>query len=197
MAGLNQKKRLTEGNMIKQDKIFAVGDITAKIKDAKAVALADYRGITVSQATQLRDKIKSSGGKLQVIKNTLFLRAIRNNNYKIEREKLDGPTIVLFANDDEVSPIKTLATFAKSTEGLLPWKIGFMDGRILSAEELEKLANISSKVDLQTKLVGLLFSQPTRLAYALNYNLQKLVLVLNSIKEVNKNGKGRRINQTN
>ncbi len=168
--------------MIKQDKIFAVEDITAKIKDAKAVALADYRGITVSQATQLRDKIKSSGGKLQVIKNTLFLRALRNNNYKIERKKLDGPTIVLFANDDEVSPIKALAAFAKTAEGLLPWKIGFMDGRILSAVELGKLADISSKVDLQTKLVGLLFSQPSRLVYALNFNLQKLVIALNGIK---------------
>ncbi len=168
--------------MIKQDKIFAVEDITAKIKDAKAVALADYRGITVSQATQLRDKIKSSGGKLQVIKNTLFLRALRNNNYKIERKKLDGPTIVLFANDDEVSPIKALATFAKTAEGLLPWKIGFMDGKILSAEELGKLANISSKIDLQAKLVGLLFSQPTRLVRCLNYNVQKLVLVLNAVK---------------
>ncbi len=168
--------------MTKQDKIFAVEDITAKIKDARAVALADYRGITVSQATQLRDKIKSSGGRLQVIKNTLFLRALRNNNYKIEREKLDGPTIVLFANDDEVSPIKALATFAKTSEGLLPWKIGFMDGKILSAEELGKLANISSKVDLQAKLVRLLFSQPTRLVRCLNHNTQKLVLVLNAVK---------------
>lgn len=168
--------------MLKQDKIFAVEDITTKIKDAKAVALADFRGITVSQATKLRDKIKTSGGKLQVIKNTLFLRALRNNNYKIEREKLDGPTIVLFANADEVTPIRTLALFAKATEGLLPWKIGFMDGKILSAEELGKFASISSRVDLQAKLVGLLFSQPSRLAYALNYNLQKLVLVLNAIR---------------
>jgi len=168
--------------MVKQDKIFAVEDIAAKIKDAKAVALADFRGITVSQATQLRGKIKSSGGQLQVIKNTLFLRALRNNNYKIEREKLDGPTIVLFANDDEVTPIKTLALFAKTTEGLLPWKIGFMDGRILSAEELGKFAGIPSRIDLQAKLVGLLFSQPSRLVYALSYNLQKLVIVLNGVK---------------
>lgn len=168
--------------MVKQDKIFAVEDITAKIKDAKAVALADFRGITVSQATSLRDKIKSSGGKLQVIKNTLFLRALRNNNYKIEKEKLDGPTIVLFANEDEVTPIKTLALFAKTTEGLLPWKIGFMDGKILSAEELGQFANISSRPELQAKLVGLLFSQPSRLVYALNFNLQKLVIALNEIK---------------
>lgn len=168
--------------MHKQDKIFAVDDISAKIKDAKAVALADYRGLTVSQATKLREKIKSSGGQLQVIKNTLLLRALRNNNYKIEREKLDGPTMVLFANSDEVSPIKVLASFAKTTEGLLPWKIGFMAGKILSADELKTFAALPTKIELQGKLVGLLFSQPSRLTYSLNYNLQKLVIALNGVK---------------
>ena len=167
--------------MVKQNKIFAVEDATAKVKDAKAIALADYRGITVSQATLLRRKVKEAGGQLQIIKNTLLLRALRSNDYKIEPEKLQGPTMVLFANEDEISPLKAFSVFAKTTNGLLPWKAGFMAGKSLSLEELGQIAAIPGKIDLQAKLVGLLFSQPSRLAYSLNYNLQKLVIVLSAI----------------
>jgi len=169
--------------MVKQSKIFAVEDIKAKIKDAKSVALADYRGLTVSQATKLRNTVKESGGTLQVIKNTLLLRALRENGYKIEGEKLDGPTMVLFSNEDEILPVKAVAGFAKTTEGLLPWKIGFMNGQVLSSEELGKFASLPAKIDLQAKLVGMLASQPQRLVYALNYNIRKLVIALNQIKE--------------
>ncbi len=168
--------------MVKQNKIFAVDDATAKVKDAKAVVLVDYRGITVSQATQLRRKVKEAGGQLQIIKNTLLLRALRSNDYKIDPEKLEGPTMVLFANQDEISPIKAFSLFVKTTNGLLPWKAGFMAGKSLTAEELGKMALIPGKIDLQAKLVGLLFSQPSRLAYSLNYNIQKLVLALSAIK---------------
>jgi len=168
--------------MLKQNKIFEVDNVSAEIKSAKTVALVDYRNLTVSQATLLRDKIKQSGGQLQVIKNSLLLRALRNNGYKLKADQLEGPTMVLFANEDEIGPIKALAVFSKTTEGLLPWKIGFMAGNVLSAEDLAKFASLPAKIDLQAKLVGLLYSQPSRLVYALNYNIQKLVMALNEVK---------------
>ncbi|MBU2577691.1 50S ribosomal protein L10 [Patescibacteria group bacterium] len=171
--------------MKKQDKFYEVDNLTAKIKDAKSVALVDYRGITVSQATQLRNKVKEAGGELQVVKNNLFFRALRQNDYKIPKEKLEGPSLALFANADEINPLKALVTFAK-TSGLLPFKIGFMEGKVLSNEELDRFANLPGKQELQAKLVSILAQQPSRLVYALNYNLQRLALVLNEIKNSRK-----------
>jgi len=167
--------------MKKQEKVFEVENLTAKIKDAKAIAVADYRGLNVSQTSQLRERVKEAGGELQVVKNNLFYRALNQSNYEIEKARLDGPSLVLFANDDEVSPIKVLAAFGKVL-GLLPFKIGFIAGKVYFAEELGKLATLPAKLDLQAKLVGLLASQPGRLAYSLNWNLQKLVIALNEVK---------------
>jgi large subunit ribosomal protein L10 len=167
--------------MKRQDKIFEVQNLSAKVKDAKAVALVDYRGLSVTQATQLRQKVAEAGGELQVTKNRLLLRALRDNQYRVEEKKLEGPTLTLFANADEISPLKTLVNFGKNI-GLLPLKLGFMEGRVLSAEEMARFAALPGKLELQAKLVGMLASQPSRLVYALNYNLQKLALLLNEIK---------------
>lgn len=170
--------------MKKQTKIFEVQNLTAKIKDAKAVAVADYRGLKVSQMSQLREAVRQAGGELQVVKNTLFYRALDQNNYQIEKAKLDGPSLALFANSDEISPIKALAAFGKAL-GLLPFKIGFIARKVYLAEELNKLAALPAKIDLRAKLVSILAIQPRRLAYSLNWNLQKLVLVLSKIKKNN------------
>jgi len=168
--------------MKKTEKIFEVDNLKAKIGAAKSIALADYKGITVAQITALREKIKEAGGELQVVKNTLFSRALSESGYKeIDKNKFFGPSLALFANADEIAPLKTLAAFAKGIS-LLPFKIGFLAGKILSADELSKFATLPPKIDLQAKLVGMLASQPRRLAYSLNYNLQKLVLVLNQVK---------------
>jgi large subunit ribosomal protein L10 len=168
--------------MKRQTKVFEVQNLSAKIKDAKSVALADYRGLTVSQATELRHKVKDAGGELQVVKNNLMLRALRTNDYKVESEKLEGPTLALFANTDEITPLKALFAFAKTT-GLLSLKLGFMTGQVLSADDLTRFASLPSKKELQAILVGMLAGQPSRLVYSLNWNLQKLVAALGQIKE--------------
>ena len=93
--------------MKKQDKIFEVQNLSAKIKDAKTVALVDYRGVSANQATELRHKIRESGGDIQVVKNRLFLRALRENRYRVPEKELKGPTLAIFANQDEISPLKT------------------------------------------------------------------------------------------
>lgn len=167
--------------MKKSEKVFEVENLAAKIKEAKSVTLADYRGITVAQITALRDKVRAIGGELQVVKNTLFTRALKEAGVKDPSSPLTGPTLVLFANDDEIAPLKTLAVFGKQAN-LLALKLGFMADKILSGEELNRLASLPTKLELQAKLVGMLASQPSRLVYSLNWNLQKLVLVINGIK---------------
>lgn len=167
--------------MKKQEKVFEVQNLSAKIKEAKSVALADYKGLNTSQLNDLRNKVKEAGGELQIVKNTLLARALKENNYKVEKADISGSSIALFSLADEISPLKALAAFAK-TVSLLPFKIGFMAERLITADELKQLASLPSRFELQTKLVGLLIGQPSRLVYALNWNLQRLVIALNGVK---------------
>jgi len=167
--------------MKKQEKIFEVENITAKIKEAKALALAEYYQLTANQAVELRDKIKQAGGSLQVIKNTLLLRALKANNYPTDDLKIEGQNITLFCEKDEIAPLKVFKEFAKKTS-LLPFKIGFLAGNVLSAEELNRLAAILPREQLQGKLVNLLANPTQRLASSLSWNLQKLVIALNEVK---------------
>lgn len=169
--------------MKRSEKVFEVENLAAKIKEAKSVALADYRGITVAQITALRDKVRTVGGELQVVKNTLFTRALKDAGVKELDTPLTGPTLVLFANDDEIAPLKALAVFGKQAN-LLALKLGFMAEKTFSGEELNRLASLPTKLELQANLVGLLSSPPRRLVYSLNWNLQKLVLVINGIKNM-------------
>lgn len=167
--------------MKRSEKVLEVENLTLKIKEAKAVALADYKGLNTSQANQLRDKVRAAGGELQVVKNSLFERALRQNNYKIKRDEITGTSLALFSHADEIAPLKILAAMGK-TLNLLPLKIGFMAGQILTAEELNRFASLPGKKELQAKLVGLLAGQPSRLVRALNWNIQRLVLALNEVK---------------
>jgi len=165
--------------MKKQEKVFAVDNLTAKIKEAKAVILTDFRGLTMNQFNQLREKVSAVGGELSVVKNTLFKRALKASDY--QPQEINGPTLALFAKEEETSPLKIISAFGK-TLGLLPFKLGFMTGRVISAEELSRLASLPAKGELQARLVSLLANQPTRLVRSLNWNLQKLVLVLEGVK---------------
>lgn len=167
--------------MNKQDKIFEVQNLTAKIKNAKAIAFTDFGKLTVAQINQLREKVKEAGGELQVVKNNLVYRALRDNNYKVDKSKFDGQNLAVFANTDEVGPLKALVTLGK-TFSALPLKIGFMNGQIFTPEELSRFAALPSKIQLQAKLVGMLASPTVRLVRSLNWNLQKLVLVLEAVK---------------
>lgn len=168
--------------MKRQDKIFEVKNLEAKVKESKSVALVDYRGMTVAQATELRRKIREAGGELQVVKNNLFYRALLANKYQIDKAKLEGPTLALFAAADEISPLKALVAFGKKSD-ILPLKLGFMDGKVLSAEDVARFAALPAKQELQAKLVGMLASQPSRLVYALNWNIQKLVMALGQVRD--------------
>lgn len=170
--------------MKKQEKIFEVENLTAKIKEAKSVALADYRGLTAGQMATLRSLVKKAGGKLQVVKNTLLLRALANAKLIEEDLKLEGPTLALFAKEDEFSPLKALVSFGKANN-LLALKFGFFEGEFQDSERISQIASLPGKEELRAKLVGLLAQPSHRLVYDLNFNLQKLVIIL---KEVNIDG---------
>ncbi len=158
----------------KEDKVAA---LVKKIADAKSLTFANYHGLTANQIAALRAKIKAAGGELLVEKNTLVKLALGKNKINVENDQLVGPTAAIFAYEDEISPIKEIATLNKET-GFPTFKFGLFYKNILDAQELESLAKLPSKDQLRAKVVGTLRSPIYGIVNVLGANLRNLVSVL-------------------
>ncbi len=162
----------------KEVKVENVKSLSEKIKRAKTMAFADYRGLTVNQISALRKKVKEAGGEILVTKNTLIKRALSENKYPdFDPKNLEGPTAAIFAFEDEILPIKTVADGAKAT-GLPAFKFGFFEKRLLDVSGLNQLANLPSKHELQAKVVGALSGPMYGFVSVLGGNIRNLVSVL-------------------
>jgi large subunit ribosomal protein L10 len=168
--------------MTNQRKIFTVQNLTEKLKDAKSLILTDYRGLTVDQISELREKVKESGGELEVVKNTLLARAATEAKVKFEENSLAGPTAVIWAWDDEIAPIKAVYSFSKEA-GLPEIKSGLFGNEVILPDKIKELARLPGLEGLRAKLVGTLSSPTYGLVNSLNWNLKKLVYILKARQE--------------
>lgn len=163
-------------------KASLVSDISDLLSRSKSVAVVDYRGLRVSQATELRRLVKKAGGQILVTKNTLFKIALRNNNPKLaDNSELTGTSAYIFSLDDEIAPIKAIADYSKKNT-LPTFKLGFLGDRVLTAAEITQLAALPDKNTLIAKTLGTLNSPIFRLVYSLNWNISKLVRTLDAVK---------------
>jgi len=156
-------------------KKFLVASLSEDIKSAKAIAVVDYTGLKVSQATALRQAVKKSGGKVIVTKNTLFKIASG-----IKDIKLSGLSAYILSLTDEISSIKAVAEFSKKN-GILKFTSGILGDRVLTAQEVTDLAAIPSKEILIGKMLSSLKSPLYGIAAALNWNISKLVRTLKEV----------------
>ncbi|MBU3957196.1 50S ribosomal protein L10 [Patescibacteria group bacterium] len=163
--------------MVKSDKVYTVQNLIEKLKQAKAVVLADYHGLKVSQIAELRQNVKKAGGEFEVVKNTLLNRAADETKIKIDPEALQGPTAVLWAYEDQIVPLKALMDFVKVND-LPKIKFGLLDQVVTPLERIKYLANLPTKEELKVKLVRTLQSPIFGLNNALSWNLRKLIYVL-------------------
>lgn len=149
--------------------------LQTKISQAKSIVFADASGLTVNQQRELRQAVKLAGGELIVAKNSLLKIALG------VKEFLPGPTVTLFAFEDEIAPIKALAEFAKSNS-LPKIKAGFLAKEPLTKEQIEQLAQLPTKVELLAKTVGTLNAPITGFVNVLAGNIRKLIYVLKAVK---------------
>lgn len=162
-----------------------VEKLREKILKAKSIILVDYRGLTVEEDTDLRNKLRKANLEYKVIKNTLILFAVRDGDLKELSEYLNGPTAVAFSFDDEMAPSKILAEYAKKNEKL-ELKGGIVDGKIVNANEIKIIATIPPKEVLISKLMGSLNAPASGLVNVLNGNIRGLVVALNAIAQKQK-----------
>ncbi len=171
--------------MPNQKNIEEVKRLSEKVKQAKSIVLADYRGLPVNLQQKLRRQIREAGGELLVAKNTLLNIALKQEKVELPKDfatLLQGPTITLLAYEDEVAPIKALAEFAK--ENKLPQvKCGFLGKESLSADKVEELSKLPTKLDMIAKTVGTIKAPLTGFVNVLSGNLRNLIYALEAIKQ--------------
>lgn len=139
-----------------------------KFSKAKLVILVDYRGINVADVTDIRAKLrKDENTQYLVAKNSLLKFAVKGTDYEGIAEKLEGPTAVIFSDEDYVGPAKILYDFAKDNE-FYQIKGGIMDGKVIEANEIIKLAKLPSRETLLTQLATVLLANIRNVAVVLD-----------------------------
>lgn len=128
---------------------------TTKFKDAAAVVVVDYRGLTVEQVTELRKQLRDSGIEMRVIKNSILSRAANAAGLEGMDDVFKGPTAIAFSNEDVVAPAKIIANFAKEAEAL-EIKGGVISGKVSSVEEINTLATLPDHNGLLSMLLSVL-----------------------------------------
>jgi large subunit ribosomal protein L10 len=137
------------------DKVAAVAEVTQNLNDSAATLLTHYRGLSVPELQQLRAELRKANASYRVIKNTLSKRAMAEAGIEGLDELLEGPTALVFCQEDPVGPAKALKAFAKDHPDLQV-RGGYLDGEVLDEAEAIKLADLESREELLARLAGLM-----------------------------------------
>ncbi|HUJ55699.1 MAG TPA: 50S ribosomal protein L10 [Gaiellaceae bacterium] len=162
--------------MKKDQKQQVVDELTRRLQAAETLLVADYRGLTMPQIDELRTRLLASGARFRVVKNTLTRRAAEAAGADALLTLLDGPSAIAFleADGDMVAAAKALADTASETH-VLAIRGGVMQGRAMSAEEVETLAKLPPAEVLRGQVLGAIVAPLTTFAALLDAPLQSLV----------------------
>lgn len=130
-----------------------VAEISELLKRSQLTILTDYRGLSVSQLQTLRRSLGDHNAGFRVVKNTLTGLAADNAGLSQIREHLEGPTAIVVTEDDVVAPAKVIQEFARRSR-ILQVKVGLLEGAIIPASEVDRLASMPSREELLGKVVG-------------------------------------------
>ena len=159
----------------------SVAELTKNFEDSTAVLLTEYRGLTVAQLKELRNSIRQDAD-YAVVKNTLTKIAANNAGISSLDDDLKGPSAVAFVHGDPVAVAKGLRAFAKA-HPLLVIKGGYFDGAPLTADEVNKLADLESREVLLAKLAGAMKATMTKAAYVFQALPSKAVRTVDALRE--------------
>ncbi|ARJ38815.1 50S ribosomal protein L10 [Sporosarcina sp. P21c] len=140
---------------ILEAKQAVVSEVAEKLQTAASVVVVDYRGLTVSQVTELRKQLREAGIEFKVYKNSMVRRATVVAGLEGLNENLTGPNAIAFSTEDVVAPAKILNDFAKKNDKL-EIKAGVIEGNVASAEDVKALATLPSRDGLLSMLLSVL-----------------------------------------
>ena len=167
----------------KAKKAEQVEKLSADLKNVSNAVVATYSKLTVSQDYELRKALRGAGAKYKVVKNTLAERAAKGTKIEDALKNLAGVTSIAYTTGDPVAMAKALTKYAKDTPEFT-FKVGVVEGRVISIKEIEALATMPSKEEIYSKLLYLLNAPAQRLVTAMNAVGRNLAVVIDQgVKE--------------
>ena len=174
-------EKISEGRQKRSEEIDRIKKVFSEVEGG---VLTDYRGLKVSEITDLRRRFRAEGIDFQVVKNTLTRLALKGSDYQDLDQILTGPTGIAFGREDPIAAARVAVEFAKDHEKL-GVKGGFMDGEILSAAQVAEVSKLSGKDELKArflsvlngpsqKLLGVLIGTPRKFLGVLKAQAEKL-----------------------
>jgi large subunit ribosomal protein L10 len=165
-----------------QEKQQIVDSVAEKLGNATAFYLTDFTGLNVKNMTVLRARLRAAGVEYVVVKNTLVERALDGMDMPDIAEFFKGPTGLVIGQDDAVTAAKVLAEFAKDHDNRPSVKVGVVDRRAVTADEVTRLSKLPPREVLLAELAGLLESPMAQLVGALEAKLHEFVGLLEALR---------------
>ena len=150
-----------------------VEELAARIQNAQAGILVDYKGITVEEDTALRAELRKDNVNYTVVKNTLTRKALDKIGMTGLDEVLNGTTSMATADEDPIAPFRIITDYSKKLGERFNVKAAFMEGKILSDAEIAEMSALPSKDALYSKVLGTMIAPITGLAVCLGQILEQ------------------------
>jgi large subunit ribosomal protein L10 len=168
--------------MNKEQKAQVVEEVASQIREADAVYAVDYRGLSVSQAAELRARLREADARFRIVKNTLTLRAAEQAGADALKQVVaEGPTALTFVKGDPALAAKALDTFARQVN--IEFKGGLMAGEPVSADDVRRLARLPGRDQLNAQLAGLVAAPITGLVRGLGSMVSGLAVALEQVRQ--------------
>ena len=172
--------------MTRDEKVQAVSELTEVVGSASAFYFTDYQGLTVAQATELRNQFRKAGVKYKIAKNTLLRRALSDKGLMTDQisASMKGQTAVAFGFEDPAAPARVLKEFlAKSGSEKPALKLAWLDGTIYTSKQLNTIAALPSKKEIMASIVGSLAAPMTGIVSVLGALQRDIVYLMDAIEK--------------
>ena len=165
-----------------EDKKALVAEVAEVAAHAQSVVAAEYRGLTVSQMTELRAKARKQGVYMRVVKNTLARKALAGTSFETVGPKLKGPLVLAFSKDDPGVAARVVKDFAKANEKLVATLVS-LGGQVLPGGDLEKVASLPTREQALSMLLGVLKAPVQKLVGTLAAPASKLARTVAAVRD--------------
>jgi large subunit ribosomal protein L10 len=165
-----------------EDKKTLVTEVNEIAQKAQSVVAAEYRGLTVAKLTELRAKARASRVYMRVVKNTLARRAVAGTPFECVGEKLKGPLILAFSQDDPGAAARLIKGFAKDHDKLVPTLVS-LGGSVLPGKDLDRVASLPTRAEALAQLLGVIKAPVVKFVRTLAEPHAKLVRTIAAVKD--------------
>ena len=159
-----------------------VSEVNEVAKNAHSAVAAEYRGLTVGEMTSLRTKARESGVYIRVVRNTLARRAIEGTAFECMQDRLVGPLVLAFSQEEPSSAARLIKDFAKANDKMVI-RLAAFDGKVLEASDIDVLASLPTREEALSQMMSVILAPVTKLVRTLAEPRARLVRTLGAIRD--------------